>query len=68
MADAAPDRSASSATEFQEYDYTRSGNPTRSALEKLVGCDCDECDDDDDSDHEDDDEGKEEEEDKAEED
>mmetsp|Transcript_33332 Transcript_33332/g.74716 ORF Transcript_33332/g.74716 Transcript_33332/m.74716 type:complete len:414 (-) Transcript_33332:53-1294(-) len=25
-----------SATEFQEYDYTRSGNPTRSALEKLV--------------------------------
>mmetsp|Transcript_63946 Transcript_63946/g.133295 ORF Transcript_63946/g.133295 Transcript_63946/m.133295 type:complete len:414 (-) Transcript_63946:567-1808(-) len=25
-----------SATEFQEYDYTRSGNPTRSALETLV--------------------------------
>ena len=25
-----------SATEFQDYDYTRSGNPTRSALETLV--------------------------------
>ena len=25
-----------SATEFQEYDYTRSGNPTRAALETLV--------------------------------
>ena len=25
-----------SANEFQDYDYTRSGNPTRSALETLV--------------------------------
>eukprot|EP00960_Hanusia_phi_P040095 754246-Hanusia_phi.AAC.1 len=31
----APLMLGSSATEFQEYDYTRSGNPTRSALEKL---------------------------------